>query len=985
MTTFGGGRVALVAALIGGALALPQTATADFGVANFDAGVCNHDVEPNDQCTRDTRPYWYTQAAGHPNFGITDFAFTPKRDLFGTPDDNVKDVHVDLPVGLSVNPEATPKCTTAQLQARSCPADSRVGVNYITTISNNIKAPIPTDVYNMVQPDGMPARFGMSVPVVGGEIYLDGGVAWDGDYHESFDIKDITDAIPVIETRLVFDGRAGDGTFITMLSRCTDPAKDPASVTTGLDVDSHQNPGVFLHYSTTTPVGASGCDRLPFAPSVNVTSDTRRAGAPAGVTADINIPQNPNGKDQPNTATLRDAHVTLPEGVALNPSAATGLEACTDAQLGRGTKNPVACPAGSAIGTVDFETPVLPAGTLSRGTVYLGRPLSGDPASGDEYRMFLVAESARYGLSIRLVGHVVADPRTGQLTASFTDNPQVPVSLVRVALRGGDHAPLVNPQTCGTTTARATFVPWSTPDTPTATATAPYTVDQGCDAPFAPTLAAGVSTTKAGASPAFTATIARGDGDQPLSKIDLQMPPGLLAKPNGIPLCPDANAAAGTCPAASRIGTVATTAGAGNDPLGLGGQVYLTGPYHGGPYGLSVVVPAVAGPFDLGLVVVRASIRLDRNDAHVQVLSDPLPTILDGIPLNVRSVKVTIDRADTMRNPTSCGPLKITSTLTSTGGANVLRDAPFQTSDCNLLAFSPKTAIDLTGTTQMTDGRHPGVDASVTQAAGQANIRNVQVTLPKTLALDPDNAETLCEYADGLKSSCPAKSIIGTATARTPLLPGTLTGPVYFVKGVRFNAKGQPIRTLPTLLVSLHGQVDLDLRATTAVDSHSRLVTTFANIPDAAVSSFHMVLKGGRHGILVVTTGQDACRGAQKAGVVATGQNGKVAKSTNKLGTPCAPAPKMVDLARLRGGKVSVAVRAPAAGRLSLKGKGRKLGSITRTVRKNQLVRVTLKPSKSARRSLARGRKVKESVVARFTVKRKATTTVTSKSLSLRR
>jgi hypothetical protein len=976
----GGGRAAAMAAtmacaLAGFATALPATASADFGVSSFDAGVCNHDVEPSDQCTRDTPAYFFRTAGGHPDFGITDFKFNTTG-AFQTPDGNVRDVHVDLPVGLSVNPEATPKCEQAQLEAGACPADAAVGTNYITAISGGAQVPISTTVYNMVQPAGMPARFGMTVPLVGGQIYLDGGVAWDGDYHESFDIKAITNAIPLVETRLVFDGKAGDGTFITMPSQCSGPQ------TTGLDVDSYQDPGVYRHYSTTTPVGAIGCDRLPFSPGVSVTSDTRRAGAPAGVTIDVTVPQNPNGKAQPNTATLKDAHVALPAGMALNPSAATGLEACTDAQLGKGTKNAVACPAASAIGTVDFETPVLPAGTL-QGTVYLGKPLSGDPTSGDEYRIFLVADSARYGLSIRLVGHVVADPRTGRLTASFTDNPQVPVSLVRVALRGGDKATLVNPQSCGTSTAQADYTAWSGQ---TATATAPYTVDQGCAAPFAPTFAAGVSTAKAGASPTFTATIARGDGDQPLSRVDIELPPGLLAKPNGIPLCPDADAAAGTCPAASRIGTVATTAGAGNAPFGLGGQVYLTGPYGGGPYGLAIVVPAVAGPFDLGLVVVRASIRLDRNDAHVQVLSDPLPTILDGIPLNIRSVAVTIDRPDTMRNPTSCGLLKIATSLTSTGGANALRDAAFQPTDCGALSFAPKTAIDLTGTTQMTDGRHPGVDANVTQASGQANIRSVQVTLPKTLALDPDNAETLCEYADGLKSQCPAKSIIGTATARTPLLPGTLTGPVYFVKGVRFNAKGQPIRTLPTLLVSLHGQVDLDIRATTTVDSKSRLVTTFGTIPDAAVSSFHMVLKGGRHGILVVTTGQDACRGAQKAGVVATGQNAKVARSTATLGTPCAPAPKMVDMARLRGGAVSVAVRASSAGRLTFRGASGRLMTVSRTVKKkNQLVRVTLHPSKAARRLLAGGKTVKTSVVTRFAAKGRATSTVTSRSLTLRR
>jgi hypothetical protein len=413
--------------------------------------------------------------------------------------------------------------------------------------------------------------------------------------------------------------------------------------------------------------------------------------------------------------------------------------------------------------------------------------------------------------------------------------------------------------------------------------------------------------------------------------------------------------------------------------------VYLTTPYGGGPYGLSIVVPAVAGPYDLGLVVVRAAITLDRNDAHVRVLSDPLPTILSGIPLNVRSVGVTIDRPDTMRNPTSCGLLQIAGSLTSVAGANVLGTAGLQPTECGALAFAPKTAIGLTGATQTRDGKHPGVDANVTQPAGQANIKNVEVTLPLTFALDPDNAETLCEYDDGLKGVCPEKSAIGTATARTPLLDRPLSGKVYFVKGVRFNAKGQRIRTLPTLLVSLRGEIALDLRATTAVDKKSRLVTTFAGIPDAAVSSFRMMLNGGKHGILVVTSGKDVCSGKQKASVVATGQNGKKQTSTATLSTPCSPAPKLVDTARLSGGRVSVAVRAAAAGRLVVRGAGGRLASVTRKVKKGQLVRVTLKPSKTTRRSLARGRRVSERVSARFTAKGKGATTVKGRTLRLKR
>jgi hypothetical protein len=976
-------RRALVAvASVAGLCALAPAAHGAFGVEKFDAGTCTMNTEPAPQCTRDsTQNFWYSTAGGHPQWGITDFAFTTTGP-FATPDGKVKDVHVDLPVGLSVNPEATPKCTTAQLEASACPPDSAVGTNYITTVSGVVKAPIGTTVYNMVQPEGMPARFGMTVPVVGGQIYLDGGVAWDSDYHESFTISNITDAIPLYETRLVFNGRAGDGTFITMPSGGCDTAQDPLAVT-GLQVDSHQDPGHYLSYSTTVPIHATGCKDLPFAPTVGVAVDTRVAGAPSGVTIDVGLPHNPNGKDKPDSATLKDVHVTLPEGMTINPSAANGLGACTDAQLGKGTTRPVTCPAASAIGTVDFGTPVLPAGAL-KGTVYLGQPLSGDPQSGDEYRMFLVADSARYGVSVRLVGHIVADPQTGRLTASFTDNPQVPVSLVRVALRGGDRATLVNPPACGRAKITGSFTSWGGQS---ATAVNDVTIDQGCEraSSFGPTLGASVSSTKAAASPSFGLSVTRPDGDQALQRIDVNLPPGLLAKPAGIPLCGDAAAAAGTCPETSRIGSIDVSAGAGPSPFALGGRVYLTGPYAGGPYGLSIVVPAVAGPFDLGLVVVRASVSLDRNDAHVRVLSDPLPTILDGVPLLLRSAKVTIDRPDTMRNPTSCDPLQIGATLTSIAALTAAPTAPLQATDCNALAFSPRTTIALTGATQTGSGKHPGVDSTVTQAPGQANIKQVKVTLPLTLALDPDNAQALCEFADGLRGECPQSSVIGSATARTPLLDHPLSGKVYFVKGVRTDPKtGRQIKTLPTLLVQLRGDVALDLRATTAVDAKSRLVTTFDPIPDAAVSSFKLTLAGGKHGILVVTNRNGICTGAQKAALVATGHNGKAAPSTVTLGTPCSAAPKLSGVRALSGGRVRVAVKARAAGRVVLRGASGRLGSWSHAMRKGQTLRVTLSPGKKTRALLARGRHVSERVSAKFTTKGKGPATVRSKAVRLR-
>jgi hypothetical protein len=371
----------------------------------------------------------------------------------------------------------------------------------------------------------------------------------------------------------------------------------------------------------------------------------------------------------------------------------------------------------------------------------------------------------------------------------------------------------------------------------------------------------------------------------------------------------------------------------------------------------------------------------------VRVLSDPLPTILDGIPLLVRSVAVTIDRPDTMRNPTSCSPLTIGVSLLSTGGLTAAPTVPFAPTDCTALPFGPKTTIGLTNKSQTVDGGHPGVDATVTQGADQANIKQVQVTLPLSLALDPDNAETLCEFVDGQRGVCPEKSVIGSATAKTPLLPHELSGKVYFVKGVRTDPKtGRQIKTLPTLLVSLRGDIALDLRAKSAVDAKARLVTTFEAIPDAAVSSFRLRLAGGKHGILVVTTGQDVCFGAQKAAIVDTGQNGKQVKATTALKTPCSAAPKLVSAKAMRGGRVRVAVKATVAGRVRVRGNTGRLASASKTLRKGQTWRVTLKPSRTTRKSLAKGKRTSERIAVRLTAKGKAPTTVKGKkAVRLRR
>ena len=392
-------------------------------------------------------------------------------------------------------------------------------------------------------------------------------------------------------------------------------------------------------------------------------------------------------------------------------------------------------------------------------------------------------------------------------------------------------------------------------------------------------------------------SFSRADTDQGLSGLSVTLPPGLLARPAGVPLCSDADANAGTCPSDSQVGTVRIASGAGSDPFFLPGMVYLTGPYKGGPYGLAVVTPAVAGPLNLGTVVVRQSIQINPTNTQVTVVSDPLPTILDGIPLRLRRVDVTLDRPGFMINPTSCNATLLTATLTSTGGLSAPVSSRFQVGDCAGLGFSPKLKLGLTGKHQTRSGRHPTLTATLTTRSGQANLSTAKVTLPLSLALDPKNSQHLCPYAvaqavHGGAVGCPASSIVGSASAVTALLSNPLSGPVDLVQGIRIS-HGQQIRTLPSLLIPLRGQLALDLRATTSVNSAGKLVTTFSSIPDAPVSKFTLTISGGRRGLLVITgRGRNICSAPQVATATLGAQSGKSEALTMKLSKPCGKAKK---------------------------------------------------------------------------------------------
>jgi hypothetical protein len=411
------------------------------------------------------------------------------------------------------------------------------------------------------------------------------------------------------------------------------------------------------------------------------------------------------------------------------------------------------------------------------------------------------------------------------------------------------------------------------------------------------------------------------DGGKELGRINLTLPKGMLASLKDVAVCTSsqlatasgksgaASQAAGACPADSQIGTTTVGAGSGSTPFyptlpgtNVTGRVFLTEPHTGSQfplagksqvdYGLAIEVPAVAGPFDLGTVMVRAAMLMDPETAQITVVSDQMPRILQGIPLDVRDVRVNIDRPKFAITPTSCEELQAKADILAQDGTAVTRSSRFQVGDCSSLKLTPRVAMTLVGRKQTKLGGNPALRVSLRQPGGrQANLRDVKAVLPRTLALDARNSagDWLCSFEDGQKATCPASSKIGSATAISPLLKRPLTGPVFFVKNVRRDpGTGNLIRTLPTLLVKLSGEADINVRATSA-SRKGLLISTFKGLPDAKISTFRMRLRGGdTRGILAVT-GQNAdlCRGTPVTKLSIRGHNGAQRNQSVRMKTPC--------------------------------------------------------------------------------------------------
>jgi hypothetical protein len=743
---------------------------------------------------------------------------------------------------------------------------------------------------------------------------------------------------------------------------------------TPMMTDSYQFPGAFTadhdpdpsdgdwrrYVSKAPPV--TGCEKVPFDANIDMATSSSAADAPTGLSVDLNIPQNDDlpfpapepGADQGevddyvqaatdhwksdaglSTGRLDKAVVTLPKGVSVNPSGAAGLDGCSDSEIGlRQQGNPplfnnrdpfdgdasdgVECPDASKIGTVRVETPLLDEPL--HGVVVLGDPKSTDPQSGQMFRLFLVLENEQRGLLAKVYGSAVADPVTGQLTATFDKNPRVPFEDMHLDFKSGDRAQLALPQRCGSTGWLASFTPWAAahnaggPTDPDNTGT--FAVDNRCQNAFSPAFSAGMDTQTARANGSFSFRFSRSDGEQYLRNLTATLPPGLLASVKDVPLCSNAAANAGSCPAGSKIGIVDAKAGSG-DPFVLEqkGEVFLTDGYKGGAYGLAVKIRPIAGPFrgamELSPIVVRQAIHVDRTTAQVTAISDPFPLIHHGVPLRAREVTVLVNRGGFMLNPSDCAAKQVGAAIGSDQGATSNQANGFQATNCAALAFKPKLALTLTGRKQTRTGKHPGVKAKVTQTGiPEAGIERAEVRLPKSLALDPDNAQALCEYEAGIKpdleNHCPKGSIVGRARAISPLLNDPLVGNVYFVKNVRRSSSGNVIRTLPMIIVALRGEIAVNLKGESSTTKSGKLVNTFAAVPDAPITQFNLNIRGGKTGILAITRTRrsriNLCTaGRQTAEADIDGHNGRRHDTDIRIKTPCRKSTKSKKAKRSSG------------------------------------------------------------------------------------
>jgi hypothetical protein len=845
----------------------------------------------------------------------------------------MRSVSLGLPQGFVINPQATTvRCSQLTLAHQAstepavlCPQQSQVGVAY-PVISGALQH-APTPIYNVVPPPGVPAALAFTIE--GAAVEVLGGVS--SGFHLTGSSTEIISKFSVGEIALSLWGVPSDprhnawrvggeltapdecietggcgiepspAPFITMPTSCTEPTAVTASVESWLGGFAEAlRP---LSDRNGAAAALSGCGELAFEPTITSNATTTAAESPSGLTFSIHQPQEESLEGR-STAALKDATVALPEGMTLNAGAANGLGSCTEAQMGyapeegkvRFSTEPQSCPNSAKVGTLKVRTPLL--GHELPGSIYLAKPY--DNPFGSLVAIYLAIEDEESGIVAKLAGKVDPNPVTGQLTATFSENPELPVSDIDLSFFEGARGALTTPLTCGTKTTTSTLVPWSTPEGQSVHPTGSFETSAGCTAsesaaPKTMSFTAGTVSPLSGSYSPFVLRLSRPDGSQHITGLETTLPEGLLGKLAGITYCPESGIeqaisreqpehelgkleqTSPSCPASSQVGNVSVTAGSGTNPLRVSGHAYLAGPYKGAPLSLVVIVPAVAGPFDLGTVVDRVALDVGEYDARIRAVADPLPTIRDGIPLDVRSIELTFDRPSFTLNPTSCEVMAIEGVATTQAGQTAALNNRFQVGECGRLKFSPKLSLSLSGATGRTG--HPALKATVTfpKKGVYANIARAQVALPHAEFLNQSAIAGACTKPLLAAHACPKKSIYGRAEAWSPLLEKPLEGPVYLVGGYGYK--------LPAMVAELNGQIRLLLVGKVDTGKSGGIRNTFETVPDAPVSKFVLKLHSGKKGLL--ENSEDICEKPRKAGVAFTAQNGKVKKFAVKIGNSC--------------------------------------------------------------------------------------------------
>lgn len=855
-----------------------------FGIASVEAELSTH------------------EAGAHPDFSTKLVVKTdPNSPVeFGdqAPYAALKDIVVELPPGLVGNLNAVDQCTnaefiTAKNEGAGCPFGSQVGISEARIRGGSPGLYAKSPIYKL-EPAGENevARFGFLVTVV--PVFINVYLRSNSDYGITAEVTNLSAISSLVSERTTFWGVPADPSHDTLrltgqevieskqespprsaehplAAFLSNPTSCGGPLQVGFAADSYQEPGRFDRASA--PLGEiTDCSKISFEPSFSLGLGTREAVTPTGAEAALTIPQDESVEGHA-TSQLRDAVVRLPEGISISPGAADGLASCSDGQVGYRVwpVPPADCPLSSKIGTATLDSPSLM------------RPIKGaiyqrTPEQGNLFRVWLVADEL--GVHVKIPGEFHLDPRTGQITSLFLDTPQVPLRELSLRFKGGPRGVLATPRSCGTYQARYSLTPWS--GTGDIEGLVPLTFDQNCTGGgFSPSFRAGAANPVGGAFSSLIAELTQSSGEGNLARLQVTMPPGVLAKLKGVDLCPENAAGTGACPAGSLVGHSTVATGLGPDPLWIpqpgkaSTAIYLAGPYEGAPYSLVVDTPAEAGPFDLGNVVVRVALQVDPSTTQVTAVSDPLPQIIEGVPITYRNVRTMLDRPNFTINPTNCNPLQVSGTAGSIDGATVPLVAHFQVAKCAQLGFKPTLKLSLKGA--MERAGDPSLTASLKMPKKGANISFTRVTLPPSLQIDNAHINNPCTRVQFDVHACPKKSILGHAKAFSPLLGQPLKGPVYF----RSNGSE---RVLPDLVADLHGPIHVVLVG--FIDSkHRRIRTTFASVPDAPVSSFQIQLFGDKKGLL--ENNRNLCKFHPRAFEQFKGQNGRAVTQRRPITTSC--------------------------------------------------------------------------------------------------